>query len=280
MTTAFVAWRSPTTRKWFPVGRLTSDDALFEFVYTKGAQRAQGEAGFQPLVSFPEFGRAYVSDKLFPLFANRLLAKTRREYASFVEWVSLPEADTDPIALLARSGGRRATDALEIFQCPEPNEEGKVEIHFFAHGLQYFPTEATERARRLEPGAPLLVMHDFQNKADSHALMLRTAEEIPQDIYPVGYCPQYLLSDVYELLEKPDSVSVRVLRVNQPPAPLGFRLLCTLSARWPDTYAPFSAPDYLPVAENLKRTFLIQVDGKTSATGKVTATKRHGLTGD
>jgi hypothetical protein len=257
MTTAFVAWRAPTTRTWYPVGRLRSIDSSYEFVYTASAERARKEAGFQPLASFPDLDVRYISDDLFPLFANRLLAKSRRDYPAFVEWLSLPDDEADPVALIARSGGHRATDALEIFQCPERDATGLVRMHFFAHGLQHFSPQTIERAARLKAGEPLLLLHDFQNSYDPSALMLRTAEEVPGDIYPVGYCPRYLLPDVFELLKRSQtSVRVSVLRVNPPPAPIGFRLLCRLTAAWPAGYQPFSGAEYQPLSTNPRTAYI------------------------
>jgi hypothetical protein len=174
-----------------------------------------------------------------------MLSRGRREYEDYVQWLSLAETDGDPVAFLARSGGKRATDTLEMFQSPERDASGKLRMHFFAHGLQHFSPESWERANRLAPGEPLLLMHDFQNEHDQTALMLRTSEQVPHDIYPVGYCPRYILEDVFRLLaSSPNTVRVEVLRTNPPPAPVWFRLLCTLTADWPENYQPFSGPLY------------------------------------
>ncbi len=52
------------------------------------------------------------------------------------------------------------------------------------------------------------------------------------DHHIVGYCPRYLNNEVFELFStNPNSVDVRVERVNQSPAPLPFRLLCNLAAQ-------------------------------------------------
>ena len=54
--TLFLAWQDKNrTRGWFPVGRLDSDRAhsAYRFRYTAGADIAQREAGFPPLLDFP-----------------------------------------------------------------------------------------------------------------------------------------------------------------------------------------------------------------------------------
>jgi hypothetical protein len=247
MSTAYLAWRAPALRTWYPIGRLRSENGHFEFVYTEGARKARTEAGFEALASFPEFEALYQSSELFPLFANRLLPKSRGEYRQFVEWMSAGPDEADPVALLARSGGRRATDALELFQAPERDDSGQLRLRFFVHGIQHFSPVAVERVLKLEYGESLLLMHDFQNSHDPNALMLRTAEVTPGDIYPVGYCPRYLLADLYELLKTaPQEAHINVQRVNPPPAPIWFRLLCVLTTNWPAGYRPLAGRDYQP----------------------------------
>src|SRR5437667_10297479 len=115
MRTLFLAWQHPESRAWYPVGKLTHDGAEYQFVYTKGAQLANAQVGFQPLRTFPSFGDIYESDQLFPLFSNRLLSRSRPDFPDFVSWLNLPETEDDPVIILARSGGRRETDQLEVF---------------------------------------------------------------------------------------------------------------------------------------------------------------------
>lgn len=110
MTTLFLAWQDPLSRTWFPVGKLTQAEGLYHFTYLQGALEASKKAGFSPIPAFPDFYLSYRSAALFPLFANRLLRRSRPEYSDFVQWLNLPEHTDDPIALLARSGGQRKTD--------------------------------------------------------------------------------------------------------------------------------------------------------------------------
>ena len=242
----FLAWQDPTTRIWYPVGRLTFEGSSYEFVYTHGAIDAQKQSNFRPLDSFPDFYSVYSSESLFPLFSNRVLPPARPDYGQFAEWLNVPLDRDDPIALLARSGGRRATDTLEVLPCPEPDHEGMYRIHFFAHGLRYLPDCAVERVDQLKPGQQLLMSHDFQNPHDPHALMLRTHDDFPRDRFIVGYCPRYLLEDAFRLLQS-CSPQVTVERVNPAPAPLQFRLLCNMTACWPEGFRPFSTGPYVPL---------------------------------
>jgi hypothetical protein len=244
MRTLFLAWQDPNSRRWFPVGRLELANGLYSFVYTKGAEQARDAAGFQALPSFPELQTVYVSEELFPLFSNRLLPRSRSEYREYLEWLSVPASDADPFAILARSGGRRVTDTLEVFPCPEPNEEGEYQVHFLMHGLSHMPGPSIDRAIRLQAGDPLLAMRDFQNPMDPQAIALRTAEMFDRDIYIVGYCPRYLRADFLRLLEWNLSPKITVERVNPPPAPIQVRVLCKSVMHWPEGFRPFSTVEY------------------------------------
>src|SRR6266699_1813661 len=125
MTNAlFVAWSSgePTGGRWGPVGRLERDSEGYRFVYTRGAQSLPG---FRPFPEMPEVDAIYESNELFPLFANRLLARSRPEYEAYLTWGGFdPNHPPEPIAILAVTEGRRATDSLEVFPCPVPDAAG------------------------------------------------------------------------------------------------------------------------------------------------------------
>jgi hypothetical protein len=247
MRTLFLAWQDPDRRRWYPVGRLTSSGGLYTFVYTKGAEQAHAQAGFQPLASFPELLTAYISDNLFPLFTNRVLPQTRPEYAEFVQWLSLPMTEHDPIGILARSGGRKVTDSLEVFPEPERDVSGKYLTHFLLHGLSHMPESAVQRASRLSQGETLLVMRDFQNPRDPEAIALRTAETFEHDLYIVGYVPRYLRGDILKLMNLGSSPEVVVQRVNPSPAPVQYRVLCKAVMPWPEGFEPFSEGEYQPL---------------------------------
>lgn len=217
---------------------------MYHFTYLQGALEAQNLAGFQPILSFPKFDHPYVSRELFPLFANRLLRPSRPEYGDFVRWLNIPDQADDPIALLARSGGKRKTDNFEVFPYPQRDADGTYHIHFFTHGLSHFPEADQQHVQLLQPNTPLLLMHDLQNPFDSRALVLRT-----EDRHQVGYCPRYLVPDLFELVAKfPQSVTATVERVNPPPTPLQFRLLCNLTAPWMEGFEPFSGTSYEPIS--------------------------------
>lgn len=249
MRTLFLAWQdpSPSSRRWYPIGRLESGDGRFVFTYTKGADQARDEAGFEPLTSFPDLHTVYQSEKLFPMFSNRLVPHSRPDYNEYFEWLSIPKNDLDPVAILSRSGGRRVTDTLEVFPGPERNERGEYEIHFLVHGLSHMPEESVHRVSKLKPGEQLLAMHDMQNPKDPDAVALRTAEDFDRDLYLVGYCPRYLRADIRWLLDRKRDLRIAVERVNLPPAPIQFRVMCSAVMDWPDDFMPFGSSEYDPL---------------------------------
>lgn len=241
--TLFLAWQDPNSRSWFPIGRLQFDGEQYKFVYTHGVRDAQRKSGFAPLHSFPELTREYTSVELFPLFANRLMRPSRPDYKNYAEWLNIPQHQDDPIAILSRSGGRKATDNLEIFPCPEPDVNGLYHIHFFAHGLRHLPGCSVDAIEQLPRNTQLYLAHEFQNPYDSKALLLCT-----RDHHIVGYCPRYLVQDALSIIKrKPELVHVQVERVNPAPTPLQFRLLCNMTAEWPREFQPFSGQEYQPV---------------------------------
>jgi hypothetical protein len=242
MKTLYLAWQDPEDRRWLPVGRLSFDGRVYRFIYTKGAEQSPR---FVPFGAMRDLHVVYESSALFPLFANRLLSKTRPEYQDFLAWLDVREHEAEPLVLLARSEGIRATDSLMVFPCPEKSSDGQYHMRFFSHGLRYLPPAVLQFIDdNLHPSAQLLLMLDPQNPYDPSAVALRTADPA----LLIGYCPRFLTVDALHLLQTvPATVHVAVERVNRD-APLQLRLLCSLTADWPDSFQPCSDTLYEPLA--------------------------------
>ncbi len=252
MTVVYVAWQEPKERHWFPVAQLCFDRATYRFVYTKGALRSPD---FMPFAQMPDLHQAYTSTELFPLFKNRILSKSRPEYSSFLHWLDLAPGEDEPLTLLARTGGERATDALRIVPCPTPSPDGFYRLSFFSHGMRYFPERIQTFINDLAAGDGLFLMPDPQNPHDSGALALRMVS--PAVI--VGYCPRYLSHDFRILLQAdPLATRVRIERINRD-APWQLRLLCSIQAPWPQLFQPCSSEDYEVLVED--HPTLVSTDG-------------------
>lgn len=260
MSKIFVAMQDQKSRRWAPVARLSRDDGQYRFVYTQGCQQV---SNFEAFGRLRDLNAEYVSDELFPLFANRVLPKARPEYSRYMNWLGLSDADAfDELTL---TGGLRATDALELVACPEPTPDHRYEILFFARGLRHLAEECQKALDGLAVDEPLYLMRDAQNAVDELALMLRTDDPVRL----VGYLPRYYSADVARLLDHvgPIEVNVFVDAVNRD-APLQYRLRCRLTAPWPDGFVACSGPEFRPMTRRngeLPEASIRPVDESTTA---------------
>lgn len=242
----FVAWRNSETRRIYPVGRLLRlvNPAGYEFAYIEGARTA-AQQGFQPFLAFPDWTKVYRSRELLPFFKNRVLSRSRPEYEGYVAAldVALDAAEAEPMTLLAVSGGRRATDLVELFPDWSVDPSGQaITARFLLRGVQYI-AGAEERIQHLRAGEPLHPVADPQNQFNPRAVKLHTADDVW-----IGYVPDYLASRVSQLRESGVALEVRVQRVNPPPVPSHERVLCVLTARSSVDAVAFRDGDFRPLA--------------------------------
>jgi hypothetical protein len=239
----FIAWQDSDSRRWLPVGRLTRENGLYTFAYTRGAILA---SDFKPFGKMDKLDVSYSSSELFPIFANRVLAKNRPEYDDYLRWLGLSDVKYDDLEELSRTGGLRATDSIELFPCPLPTESNTYEVYFFCRGLRYLHAENLVRADSLKLGERLFLMQDLQNAADPMALLMRTCDPVTL----VGYAPRYYSAEFTNLIQKlqSDQVKVTVEQVNLD-APIQYRVLCKLSCPWPSGFEPFSDDEFKTLAQ-------------------------------
>lgn len=230
-----IVWQNPKNRRWIPVGKLSYADGKYFFQYTNGAKSAVESKHFMPFGKMVDLDTRYESKELFPIFKNRLLQKSRPEYKDYLNWLDLSVDNMSPLDELARSGGIRATDNLQIFPIPE-SRDNLYKVTFFSHGIRHLAPSYIERVKHLNQGNRLYLMRDIQNDQDSFALALRTDD--PPEI--VGYCPSFFVKDFDALIRSngANNVNISVMRVNLE-SPVQFRLLCELSTDWPNKFTPF-----------------------------------------
>jgi hypothetical protein len=145
--------------------------------------------------------------------------------------------------LLARSGGVRGTDLLEVFPEPGMNEQGEYELYFFSHGLRYQTGEALARVNDLKQGDSLDLTPDDENPVDCFAISLHTRDRVK-----AGFCPCYLAPDLRRLLASDADWHLSVAQVN-PDAPIQFRLLCRLVFKGANGVVFFAGEEFQPVGE-------------------------------
>lgn len=232
-----LTWQSPKNREWLPVGLLVKDKN-YSFSYTKGAMRAQ-EHGFLGFSGMNDLEDTYSSDILFPLFQNRVLNKSRPDRSDFLEWLNINDEEYSDFEELARTGGIRITDNVQLYPVPE-NNNGMYEVLFFVHGIRHLTPHYLQRVERLQNEEKLYLCSDHQNEYDPEALMLRTKDPVEF----VGYCPKFFAKDYKRLLDiSPRDTQVTVVKVNSS-APEQLKLLCKLVSPWPENFNVFEHEDF------------------------------------
>ena len=237
----FVAWRSPEGQI-VPIGELlqiadSEAEIKFEFAYLKSAENAVDQ---YRLPGFSDLSTRYTSSTLFPTFANRLMPRHRPDYDAFVSRLGLC-GPVDPFEVMERSGGRRQTDRIEVFAGPEL-ENGRLEALFFLRGIRHIEG-AEERVNKLKVGAPLGLRRDEDNGVNPLALHL-----LDGDDEVIGYLPDYLVSTTHDLEDLNGQwPNITVEHWNSTDAPFHMRLLCRMSAVWPEGYQPMSGSEFEPV---------------------------------
>lgn len=230
-----VTWQHPDERLIEPIGLLEYDGQRYRFGYISHALNVNG---FRPLLGFRDLYARYVSNELFPLFAQRVMDPRRPDYQRYVRRLGLDE-DATPWEQIARSQGRRQGDTIQLL--PEPvNEHGVITGRFLVHGIRHVPgrfrmldgravqvdSEQVEAAlATLRPGDALGIASEPGNEVNSLALMV-----VARRVTPVGWIPNLLLEDMHRLMARAD-VSVVAEHVNGPDAPWHLRLLARLTAR-------------------------------------------------
>jgi hypothetical protein len=193
------------------------------------------------LPAFPALERRYESSDLFPLFQNRVLNSSRKDFSEYLESLALSEPD--PIEMLALTGGDRQTDNLEVFPRLTKDADGTVRCRFFVHGLRYISEAAKQRGLQLSSNERLGVSIELTNPATTVAIQLTTA-----DYHFVGWTPHYLVPDLMQVIsEGPANVSAQVVRVNRNDVPANRRVLVEFCGRFPTNVEPMSGDQFQPI---------------------------------
>lgn len=223
-----------------PVGRLTVAEVQagarsYEFVYLGGAGAS---AGFEPFPAFPDLDRVYRSHTLFPFFANRLMGARRSDYAQYLVGLNLG-SDADDFDVLARSGGPRATDRIELFQAPTRDSDGFATCTFFVSQLRAIASSvlATDD---WQPGEQLVVERD---QAHERVTISRHGGA------SLGFVPSFAARYVDGALASCDAntISLTVKHVDRSAAGQPVRLLVEFRCCWTDAEWPFGHRDFMPI---------------------------------
>lgn len=217
-----VAWQDPVSRRYHSVGVLRrSADGVFSYRYLTAHV-----PGFMPFLGFSDMRAVYTSPSLFPLFSERLLDESRPDRLTLYEALDLV-ATAGPMEFLARSGGRRAGDYIELL--PMPSESpGPSSCTFLVHGVKYLEG-ANDWIDLLRPGQELGLEPDSENPVDERAVL------VTADGTRLGWVPSPLL-DYVRTIMRSGGWRLTVVRANPRDFGHHMRLLVKLEGMLPEHY--------------------------------------------
>lgn len=214
-------WQDPDTRLLVKVGELEAGrDDQFTFRYLPAARKY---SQFAPIAQFPDLSATYTTHGLPEFFANRVMSPRRENYGEYISRLGLAEP-AEPVEVLVRTGGSRATDTFHIVDDLRVEPGGSLSSRFFASGISHVP-EAVELLKCLSAGAELTVRDEPDNRQNSKAVLMDVTHG-----RAVGYVPNWLLDDLHALRSRAASLRIVVDRVNTD-APNHLKLLCRLKAQ-------------------------------------------------
>lgn len=223
-----VAWQNPDSRLIAPVGLLEHGHEAYRFRYLR---RAHDVGGFRPFLGFPEWTVDYRSERLFPLFAQRIMSPRRPDFQAFLRQLDLAPGAT-PWEQLARSEGRSSGDTVQVFPVPEVNADGSTSCMFLVHGVRYC------NEGRLPP---LDLGHEVRLSDEPTNPKNPLAVQVVVNGAPIGWVPDLLLEYVREVRAFGEC-RVNVQHVNGPEAPPHLRILLNLQGVLPVGRHPMTGP--------------------------------------
>lgn len=225
-----VAWQNPASRLIAPVGLLQQpSEETYRFRYLR---RALATDGFTPFLSFPDWARDYRSDRLFPLFSQRVMSARRPDYPEFLRQLHLA-ADATPWEQLARSEGRRTGDTVQVFPVPSVVEGRHSVCRFLVHGIRH---ANGGHLPALMVGNEVHLRDDATNPVNPAAVHV-----VADGGAVIGHVPDLLLEHL-SALRSAGRVSVTVEHVNGPEAPMHLRVLLRMEGMAPRGYHPMRGP--------------------------------------
>lgn len=131
---------------------------------------------------------------------------------------------------LARSGGRRAGDTIELLQTPTISDNGHTSCVFLVHGIRY-SDGASDAIEHLSTGQELQLVSEPENPADPRAVL------VTDDGTRLGWVPSPLLDYVQAVMAS-GHAQLTVVRANSPEVGHHMRLLVRLEGSVPEGYSP------------------------------------------
>jgi hypothetical protein len=208
-------------RLWFPIRKM---------IWSEGQYQTCFVAGVKDLIAAAPLWRHHFKPEALEVvkttrevhcdYACRMPLDRPQEMPWHLPSLGLPADSLDPIAFVARSGGYRETDSLDIFPEVQPDVDGSYRFYFLLRKL-YLVDEAVVND---------LIEGDVIDPQDWWAIHQSTGQKI--GILP-GYIRALAASDRQQ-------VEIKIQQINYSTI-LQSRLLCSLTCR---KFIPFSGTEY------------------------------------
>ena len=200
-----VIWGEPVKGGRHVIGHLARLGGEICFWYERDLAQAIAR-GFRLLPEFPhQRGEddPYRARYLFALFAERVPSPSRADAAAtFRSWGIDPAHEDDQFEVLAKSGGIRATDRLELAEYRAPDDDLARPLEFRVAGRRYI-----QDAVELEVGAAVTLRPEPTNEVDPEAVIVDSKGR------RAGYVPRQYVRFVGRLIER--GVAIRGEAVRQ-----------------------------------------------------------------
>jgi hypothetical protein len=206
----FVIWSAPSDGGRHIVGHLTRQrvGSTFHFWYEDDVSTAVAK-GFTFLPAFPEDRRIdapYEARYLFATFADRIPSAQRADAARMLASWGVEHPD-DQFEVLAKSGGLRATDRIELAEYRAVDDPLDEPLEFRVAGMKHVPADSRGA---LVVGVTLKFEREPSNPHDPYAtIVARTADGMR-----AGYVPRQYTAMIARLLDLGvalDAVAIRDL---------------------------------------------------------------------
>jgi hypothetical protein len=203
----FVLWADPASGTRHAIGELWRDGSGYFFAYGHGVERAFG-LGFGLMT---EFSRVQEEDKpfqaphLFSTFSQRIPSRKRFDFSDMMRAWGV-ENPGDPFEVLARSGGIRMTDRIELAEYRSDADDLSRPLSFRVAGVKH---QDGVGAELLRVGDPVELVRERENPHDPHATLLIVCSGHRLGRVPRQYSP--LFARLLDSGQRIDAVAERRL---------------------------------------------------------------------
>ncbi len=207
-----VIWGEPKAGNRQVIGHLARlGSGEFHFWYEDNLADAQAR-GFKLLPEFPVHRSAaapYTERYLFPLFAERIPALSRLDTKAMMQEWGVTHPD-DQFEVLAKSGGIRATDRLELAEYRSPDDDLTNPLEFRIAGRRYIQNPAP-----LTNGDMVSLRPEPENPSDPKAVVVDNKGQ------RAGYVPRQYTALIGRFLNSSHDLAARVVRQLVVPEDVG-----------------------------------------------------------